>query len=300
MIWEQKAVRGIYLSRYHITNNTNEETIRDRVRHYRDQGFNTIIHGVAGNGCTMYTSQVTKRAFGYSRCPNKFQDPWLEWLIDEAHKQGMEVHAYFEKGIKLDENSPIFDRAVANGWLVPGVDTTYPAVDHYVLDVGNPEVAAFFQQMLVEFVQIYPTVDAVQWDDYVGYHSELPSTGDRTKTLTAFVRRMVAAMKAANPTVSFDVCHHNPYWGKTFFAADWPNWNADRAFIQVYNDANFADEMKYVEAHAGIAIAEDHLYRLEELVNNSKIQGILIFPTSGDPEAAATKTKAIASRMTQP
>lgn len=37
----------------------------------------------------------------------------MDWLIDEAHQQDMEVHAYFEKGIKIDKDSPIFERAIA-------------------------------------------------------------------------------------------------------------------------------------------------------------------------------------------
>ncbi|BDI20585.1 hypothetical protein ANSO36C_63870 (plasmid) [Nostoc cf. commune SO-36] len=105
--WEKKVMRGIYLTRYQVTNNADEQTIRERVRYYRSQGINTIIHGVWGNGCTMYNSEVMQQSFGYKSCPNQFQDQWLNWLIDEAHKQGMQVHAYFEKGIKIDKNSPI-------------------------------------------------------------------------------------------------------------------------------------------------------------------------------------------------
>ena len=271
--------------------------IRERVRYYRDQGMNTIIHGVAGNGCTMYVSEVTQQTFGYKSCPNQFQEQWLEWLIDEAHQQGMQVHAYFEKGIKLDENSPIFETAVAQQWLVPGVDKTYPAVDHYLLDVDNPEVAAFFQQMLVEFVTKYPTIDAVQWDDYLGYHDDLPRKVDRTYKLTTFVQQMQAEMSKANPNVSFDLCHHNPYWSKTFFAADWLNWNADRAFIQVYNDANFDDELKYVEQVAGIAITDEQLHRLEHILDNAKIKSVLIFSVTGNPEIAAAQVKQVVTAM---
>jgi hypothetical protein len=102
-LWQKKAIRGIYLSRYQITNNTDEKTIRRRVRYYHDRGINTIIHGVWGNGCTMYKSQVTQQAIGINSCPNLFQEKWLDWTIDEAHKHGMQVHAYFEKGIKIDE-----------------------------------------------------------------------------------------------------------------------------------------------------------------------------------------------------
>ncbi len=290
-LWEKKKIRGIYLSRYQVTNNADEKTIRQRVRYYRSQGINTIIHGVWGNGCTMYHSDVMQQTFGYKSCPNQFKEQWLDWLIDEAHKQGMEVHAYFEKGIKIDKNSPIFDEAIAKRWIVPGVDKTYPGIEHYVLDVEVPEVAALFKKILVEFVKKYPKIDAVQWDDYLGYHADLPGKVDRTTHLTNFVRQMRDDMKKANPTVSFDLCHHNPYWGKRYFAADWENWNVDRVFIQTYNDANFDQELAYAEKYEGVAISDNQLSRLKELINNPKIKSVLVFPSSGKPEEAAAAVK---------
>ncbi|NJK65758.1 MAG: family 10 glycosylhydrolase [Microcoleus sp. SU_5_3] len=285
--WEKKAIRGIYLSRYQATNNASEQMIRDRVRYYRSQGFNTIIHGVWGNGCTMYDSDVMQQTFGFKSCPNEFQDRWLDWLIDEAHKQGIQVHAYFEKGIKIDKNSPIFDVAVAKRWIVPGVDKTYAGIEHYVLDVEIPEVANLFKNISVEFVKKYPNIDAVQWDDYLGYHAELPGKVDRTSGLTNFVRQMKAEMKKVNPRVSFDICHHNPYWGKRYFAADWENWGVDRIFIQIYNDANFNEELNYAKNYAGVAISDKQFNRLKELVNNPQIKSILVFPSSGKPEETA-------------
>ncbi len=289
--WEKKQIRGIYLSRYQATNNANEQMIRSRVRYYRQQGINTIIQGVWGNGCTMYNSEVMQQTFGYKSCPNQFREQWLDWLIDEAHKQGMQVHAYFEKGIKLDKNSPIFDEAIAKRWIVPGVDKTYAGIDHYVLDVEIPEVADLFKKVSVEFVQKYPSIDAVQWDDYLGYHADLPGKVDRTAHLTNFVQQMRADIKKANPNVSFDLCHHNPYWGKRYFAADWANWNVDRVFIQTYNDANFNQELDYAQKYAGVAISDQQLHRLKELVNNPKIKSVLLFPSSGKPEESAASLK---------
>ena len=286
--WQKKVIRGIYLSRYQVSNNANEQTIRARVRYYHSQGFNTIIHGVWGNGCTMYNSKVMQQTLGYKSCPNLFQDQWLDWLIDEAHKQDMQVHAYFEKGIKIDKNSPIFDLAIAQKWIVPGIDKTYAAIDHYVLDVEIPQVANFFKNILVEFVQRYPKIDAVQWDDYLGYHAELPGKVDRTTKLTTFVQQMITGMKQANSTVSFDICHHNPYWSRRYFAADWQKWNVDRVFIQAYNDANFPEELNYVKNSAGIAITEKQFHRLKEIVNNPAIKSVLVFPASGKPEATAS------------
>jgi uncharacterized lipoprotein YddW (UPF0748 family) len=289
--WEKKVIRGIYLSRYQATNNADEQTIRQRVRYYKAQGINTIIHGVWGNGCTMYKSAVMQQTLGYDSCPNQFQGQWLNWLIDEAHKQGMQVHAYFEKGIKLDKNSPIFDLAVTKKWLVPGIDKTYSGIDHYVLDVENPEVAAFFKNILVEFVKKYPNIDAVQWDDYLGYHAELPGKVDRTANLTEFVQQMTSSMKQANSSVSFDICHHNPYWAKRYFAADWEKWGVNRVFIQAYNDKNFDEELNYAKKYAGVAITDYQLIRLKSLINNPNIQSILIFPFAGNPEKTASSLK---------
>ncbi len=289
---------GIYLSRYAITNNASEQVIRQRVRYYRDQGINTIVHGVWGNGCTMYNSAVTQKLLNQPSCPNLFQEQWLNWTIDEAKKQGMEVHAYFEKGIKIDKNSPIYNLAVQKNWLVPGVDKTYSGIDHYVLDVEAPEVATLFKDVVAEFVQKYPEINAVQWDDYLGYHAELPGAVDRTAKLTKFSTEMIAQMKQANPKVSFDVCHHNPYWSKRYFAADWKNWKVDRAFIQAYNEKNFKEELAYAEAHAGIAITDKQLQHLPELIANPKIKGIFIFPFSGNPETVAANLRSAATAQT--
>ncbi|MEH2064503.1 MAG: family 10 glycosylhydrolase [Nostoc sp.] len=289
--WEKKVIRGIYLTRYQITNNADEQTIRERVRYYRSQGINTIIHGVWGNGCTMYNSDVMQQTLGYKSCPNQFQEQWLNWLIDEAHKQGMQVHAYFEKGIKIDQNSPIFDLAIARKWIVPGIDKTYPGIDHYVLDVEIPEVTNFFTNILVEFVKKYPNIDAVQWDDYLGYYAELPGKVDHTAKLTSFVQQMITSMKKANPSVSFDICHHNPYWAKKYFAADWEKWGVDRVFIQAYNDSNFLEELNYAQKYAGIAITDRQLGHLKELVDNQKIKSVLVFPFSGNPEKTASDIK---------
>jgi Glycosyl hydrolase-like 10 len=290
-----KGMIGIYLSRYAITNNASEQVIRQRVRYYHAQGINTIVHGVWGNGCTMYNSAVTQKLLGQKSCPNLFEDQWLNWTIDEAHKQGMEVHAYFEKGIKIDKNSPIYNMAVQKNWLVPGVDKTYSGIDHYVLDVEIPEVATLFKDVVSEFVQKYPTINAVQWDDYLGYHAELPGAIDRTAKLTKFSTEMIAQMKQANPKVSFDICHHNPYWSKRYFAADWKSWKVDRAFIQAYNEKNFKEELAYAEANGGIAITDKQLQHLPALINNPKIKGIFIFPFSGNPEAVAASLRAAAT-----
>ena len=102
---------------------------------------------------------------------------------------------------------------------------------------------------------------------------------------------MIDAMKKANPQVSFDLCHHNPYWAKRYFAADWEKWGVDRVFIQAYNEKNFQPEVNYAQKYAGIAITDEQLHRLPEIISNDKIQGVLVFPLSGQPKETASKLK---------
>jgi uncharacterized lipoprotein YddW (UPF0748 family) len=292
-----KPIVGIYLSRYHATKNASEDNIRQKVRYYHSQGFNTILHGVAANGCTYYESNVTQRRFGYTKCPeihpNEFKSQWLDWLIDEAHKNGMEVHAYFEKGIKLDQNSPIFNLAKQNNWLLPEIDKTYTGIEHYLLDVNVPDVANYYRELMTEFAQKYSNIDAVQWDDYLAYHTEFKSTPEQTAILTQFVQGMVRAIKNTTPSIKFDICHHNPYWAAQYFAADWQKWGVDQVFIQAYNDQNFGAEVSYAEQFNGLAITDNQLHRLREIINNKKINGLLIFPLHNE------KSKETAAKVNQ-
>jgi uncharacterized lipoprotein YddW (UPF0748 family) len=252
---------------------------------------------VWGNGCAMYPSAVTQKFLGQPSCPNQFQDQWLHWTIDEAHQQGMQVHAYFERGIKIDKSSPIYQLAVDRHWLVPGVDTTHSGLAQYALDVENPEVIALFQGIMTEFVQKYPTINAVQWDDFLAYSVALPGI-NRTAKLTKFATDLYRVTKKANPAVSFDLCHLNPEWSKRTLSADWKNWKLDRAFVQLYSESTFKQELAYAENSAGIAITDRQLHHLPALLRNSKIKSILLFPITGNPHLAATNLyQAVAKKL---
>jgi hypothetical protein len=291
--WQEKNIRGIYIGRNQMANKADEKSIRRLVRFYKSQGLNTLIVGVWGNACSMYESQVTQRMFGYKTCPKQFNKRWLEWTIDESRKQGMEVHAFFEKGIKIDGNSPIFQLAIKKQWVVPGVDRSAPTTDHYVLDIRIPEVAGLYRDILAEFVKKYPGINAIQWDDYLGYYKGLPTTEDRSFILTQFARELFTTVKINNPNVKFDICHHNPYWAKQYYAAEWQQWQFDRAFIQVYNDPSFAADLNYAEYHEGVAISERQLPVLETIVANPRIKSILLFSLDGTPEKLAAKAHKI-------
>jgi uncharacterized lipoprotein YddW (UPF0748 family) len=287
----QQRIVGMYFSRHRAQDHQDEQSVRSQVRYYRAQGINTLIVGVWGNGCAMYHSQATKKLLGQSSCPNKFPAHWLDWTIDEAHLQGMQVHAYFERGIKIDSGSPIYNHAVAHKWFVPGVDRTYPGMDQRVFDVEHPEVIALYHAVMTEFVTRYPKIDAVQWDDFLAYSVTLGGV-NRADKLTKFANDLVKSTKQANPAVSFDLCALNPYWSKSRLSADLKQWHVDRSFVEVYNEPTFDKELAtYAEKSDGIAITDRQLKRLPELLKNSKIKGILIMPLDTNQQTAAKNVR---------
>ena len=83
------------------------------------------------------------------------------------------------------------------------------------------------------------------------------------------------------------------YNAKRYFAADWQKWNVDRVFIQAYNEANFKEELNYAKNYAGVAITDQELHRLKQLVADSAIKSILVFPLSGKPEETASSVKSL-------
>jgi uncharacterized lipoprotein YddW (UPF0748 family) len=287
---QQRRTIGIYQGRFELTANASEREIRGRVRHYRASGFNTIVQGVWGNGCAMYASAATKKLTGIASCPNEFNPKAVEWAIDEAHKQGMQFHAYFETGIKIDKDSPIYDLAVRRNWLL-SEDNSDRQHQRYILDVANPEVAEFYRSVVTEFVRKYPQVDAVQFDDYLSYSFELldrKSPAEREKlvnNLTKFVNNLATATKQANPRVSFDICDFNDYWAAKY-GADLANWRVDRRYIEAYRDEDFERELTNAEGLSGIAIGEYQLHRLPAALENSPMD-VFMFPIRVKPTQAA-------------
>jgi len=82
---------------------------------------------------------------------------------------------------------------------------------------------------------------AVQWDDYLGYHAELPSKIDRTAKLTKFVQQMITAMKklTLQLVLIFVII---TLLAKQYFAVDWKNGMSIECLFK-HNEANFKEEL---------------------------------------------------------
>src|SRR5436190_6178160 len=158
------------------------------------------------------------------KAPKPFYDP-LAFAVEEAHKRGLELHAWF---------NPYRARNSLAGSIAPNhVSKTHPQlVRHYGallwLDPGEKEVQDYSLAVIMDVVRRYD-IDGVHFDDYfypypekdrAGNYLELPdyvswkrygvggglSRDDwRRENINSFIRMVYEFIKAAKPWVKFGI-----------------------------------------------------------------------------------------------
>ena len=192
-------------------------------------GINAVMFQVRVEGDAMYDSDLEPWAYWLTgeqgKVPDPFYDP-LQFVLDEAHARGMEVHAWF---------NPF--RAVSDGSGYER-DSTHVAVEHpewllefedglKVLDPGLPEVRDYVTRVVLDVVRRYD-VDGVHFDDYFYPYppNEMDQEGNRTKdrdtfeehprgfddienwrrdNINTFMAQVHDSIQAAKPHVTFGV-----------------------------------------------------------------------------------------------
>jgi uncharacterized lipoprotein YddW (UPF0748 family) len=160
------------------------------------------------------------------RAPQPFYDP-LAFAITEAHRRGLELHAWFNpfRALHPQTKSPV----------APGhISRTHPEfLRHYGaqfwLDPGEPAVRAHVLRVVMDVVQRYD-VDGVQFDDYfypypekdaIGRELEFPDGATwqkhgltsgffnrddwRRANVNQFVHSVYQSIKALKPWVKFGI-----------------------------------------------------------------------------------------------
>src|SRR5690554_3900120 len=127
-------------------------------------GLNAVIFHVRTHNNAFYPSNLNPRASWWSSVNFEVFDP-LGWLIEETHKRGIEFHAWMnpyrvstgrsyqtgEVPLSNPQNNP--DNLIIEG------NTT-------ILNPAKPEVREHIYNTILEFSELYPTVDAIHFDDY--------------------------------------------------------------------------------------------------------------------------------------
>ena len=191
--------------------------------------FNAVILQVRPSSDALYASPIepwSERLTGMmGRAPQPFYDP-LAFAIQEAHKRGLELHAWFNPFRALH---PLSKSIVARNHITK----THPELvreynTQFWLDPGEPAVRDYVLRVVMDVVRRYD-VDGVTFDDYFypypvknalgrkldypddtswqkfGLRSGLTRDDWRRQNVNQFVQSVYQSIKAAKPWVKFGI-----------------------------------------------------------------------------------------------
>ncbi|HAT8011504.1 glycoside hydrolase family 10 protein [Citrobacter rodentium] len=242
-----------------------KKALTDKLDNLQSLGINTVFFQVKPDGTALWPSTILPWSdmLTGNIGENPGYDP-LRFMLDEAHKRGMRVHAWFNPyRVSVNTRSSTVAELNRTVSLQPASvfvlhrDWIRTAGDRYVLDPGIPEVRDWITSIVAEVVKNYP-VDGVQFDDYFyaespgsalndnltwqrygqGFHSKADWRRHNTELLIAQVSRTV---RQINPQVEFGVSpvgvwrnrSHDPAGSDTRGAAAYDESYADtRRWVQ--------------------------------------------------------------------
>ena len=159
------------------------------------------------------------------RAPQPFYDP-LAFAIEEAHKRGLELHAWFNpyRARHANSTSPIAANHISR--TRPELVRSYGK--YLWLDPGERDVQDYSLRVVMDVVKRYD-IDAVHFDDYFYPYREKDSTGRevdfpddaswkkyganskiarddwRREKVNTFIQRVQTSVHAAKPWVKFGI-----------------------------------------------------------------------------------------------
>jgi uncharacterized lipoprotein YddW (UPF0748 family) len=191
--------------------------------------LNVIIFQVRPACDAMYASRIepwSEYLTGtMGKAPEPFYDP-LAFAVEEAHKRGLELHAWFNpyRARLRSANSPTAANHISR--TRPQLVRQYG--DFLWLDPGEKEVQDYSLSVVLDVVKRYD-VDGIHFDDYFypykahdasgkdldfpddsswqrfGAGGKLSRDDWRRENVNLFVRRVYRSIKAAKPWVKFGV-----------------------------------------------------------------------------------------------
>ncbi|WP_194775254.1 glycoside hydrolase family 10 protein [Pararhodonellum marinum] len=134
--------------------------------HYQSLHFNAVFVQVRTTGDAFYPSRYapwSKYLTGkQGKAPDSTVNP-LTWMIEEAHKRGLEFHAWLNPyratfDLKTEKLSPMHDFYLHPDWMIK-------YGPKYYYNPGLPEVKAHLLNIIAELIEEYD-LDGIHFDDY--------------------------------------------------------------------------------------------------------------------------------------
>ena len=185
-VWVATVTNLDWPSSPFLTVNEQKEELVNLFEKMKLNGFNAIIFQVRTENDALYKSEIEPWSYWLTgeqgKAPSPLWDP-LQFAIDEAHKRGMELHAWFNpyRAVKtvgaytVDENH---------------ITKTHPEwilhIDNYkLLNPGIPEVENYIIEVVTDVAKRY-NIDGIHLDDY--FYPYTPIRDQDTATFRIYNR----------------------------------------------------------------------------------------------------------------
>jgi len=133
----------------------------------QEVGVNAVLFQIRSECDAMYPSSIDPWSYWLTGQqgggPNPFYDP-LQFAIDEAHKRGMELHAWLNPYRVVRNVSGTYPPA-SNHISVTRPDLVIQIGNIKFLDPGEPDVRNYIASVVADVVRRYD-VDGIHFDDY--------------------------------------------------------------------------------------------------------------------------------------
>ncbi|MBI9073245.1 MAG: family 10 glycosylhydrolase [Melioribacteraceae bacterium] len=185
----------------------------------KDVNLNKVVFQIRPACDALYASEIEPWSYWLTgrqgKAPSPFFDP-LEFAIEEAHKRGMELHAWFNPyRVAYDSWNLSLD---PNNVAVKYPDWVLRVDDKRILDPGLPQVREHVLSVIMDVVKRYD-VDGIHFDDYFyiqgissqddatyAAHNEkgITNKGDwRRDNVNELMRMIYGAIQEEDPLVKF-------------------------------------------------------------------------------------------------
>ena len=271
------AFKGVWVTNVGSDALLSEEGIKRLISNCKKYQIDQLFVVVWNKGFTQYPSKVLEKYIGVKQEPLLSHFDPLAYLIEQAHKEGLKVHAWFEFGFSFAYNDPesIWIKKSPE-WL--GRDHTGAILkknNFMWWNALHPGPQNFLLELIEEVVSEYD-IDGIQGDDRLpampsegGYddytvslyqnqfgaappenHQEEEWIQWRSEQLNQFGEKIYNRVKSIRPEVLVSWAPSIYPWSKEEYLQSWPDWikggYADFVVPQFYR-YKFEDYKKIID-----------------------------------------------------
>jgi uncharacterized lipoprotein YddW (UPF0748 family) len=237
---------------------TMQQTLQSQLDELQKDGVNAIIFQVRAECDALYPSKYepwSRFLTGVQgKAPSPYWDP-LQWMIDQCHKRGMELHAWINPYRAKTKSTTAL---ASNHIAITNPERVFTYDNQYILNPGMPENRDYICKVVDDIVSRYD-IDGLHIDDYfypypapgmiipddaeyAKYNNGIKDRGDwRRYNVDLFIEQLGKSIHKTKPWVKFGVSPFGIYRNKKSDPLNGSETNG----LQNYDDL-YADVLRWV------------------------------------------------------